>query len=1027
MESGVIVELETDTWALYEAAVVPAKKDTYGEFVLSDFSDDLEIAYDEAGGLLEIKRGSIRISSAEGSAHTHRILLSGDCKIEIASLTITSPSGGAAITVAPGVTAEIVLGDGSYNELSGADRYAGIEAGSTSGEDGGVGATTCSLKISGGGSLKATGGRGSAGIGGSLNGPRMFGNITFVSGDITAVGSEGGAGIGSAGGPGYATDDTAQNSDVEDKQVAVIGGEGPVIIEGNAAAGLVRSRVAEYRGAYMLLKAADNGAEAAGTENTEPEIPGTGTTESENTEIAQTEEPEDAGADEGSAAGVLRFEGGNITADGNGGGAGIGGGAGMDSGEIVLAGARIVHAKGREGGAGIGGGRGIEASWGNGKQASGKYFAKVVITGGTVDEAVSEWLGAGIGGGYGADAIVEITGGTIKLAQGGSGDNGALYQGAPGIGGGYQGNAQITIGGEGHIVKAVGGTGAPGIGNGSSATGDNRSEEQVIAGEDSFVRIEGGTIDLATGGQYGAGIGTGNGAEYCKVSILGGKVNAVGYMSSEKEMSGGAGIGSGVGKEGGLKFSADTAVQIEISGGSVTATGGWGAAGIGSGAVNVRAETVSVSADAEIRAYSDGTKFAVDTKSGSDKGTASDTTGRNLEGVFQGTFVQLSNKKFEGLTVTVTGMSGGEVQDDHKASLPEGYRSFAVSVDGLESGVDNSYRVKSGNDTFASAVYETEIPGQFDQSGHRFYVESNGFGDFFYLSPAVVMSATKVWVEEDGRTDKRQDVELSLVDDKGKVIAGATIRKDAEESGTAIYRNFAGMADSPEAVALPDPETQEELLLSNPGAADAAMSIVFDDLVKYDATGDNVIEYSIEETSIPQYRAAYVTGGTHMTITNTKESCHLTIANVNVGDSDQKITGAVFKLEIKAEDGSYSAFTGDEALEDGQFTVEKEEGYTVYDLVPGEYLLTEVAAPEGYKLMTEQITFTVNKDLSINAREIDQVIQDLGNMTFLVRNEEGSDIPLWKRPEMVKYYVIGGVVLLAVITLMIAARLVRSR
>ena len=959
IERGMIVEFETDTMALYEAAVVPAKKDTYGEFVLSDFSEDLEIAYDEAGGLLEVKKGSMRISSAEGSSHTHRILLSGDCRIEIASLTITSPSGGAAITAAPGVTAEIVLGDGSYNELSGADRYAGIEAGSTSGEDDGAGGTACTLTISGGGSLKATGGRGSAGIGGSLNGPRRFGNITISSGDITAVGSEGGAGIGSAG------------ADEE---------------------------------------------EAAETETAE-----TGETGTTQSETAEVEEPEESGA------GVLRLEGGNITADGNGGGAGIGGGAGMDSGEIVLAGARIVHAKGREGGAGIGGGRGTEASFGNGEQKAGQYFAKVEIAGGSVDEAVSEWLGAGIGGGCGMDAVVEITGGTIKLAQGGSGDNGALYQGAPGIGGGYMGNAQVTIGGEGHIVKAVGGTGAPGIGNGSAANGDNRSEQQVITGEDACVRIEGGTIDLASGGQYGAGIGTGNGAEHCRVSILGGKVNAAGYMSSEKEMSGGAGIGSGIGRSEGLKYGADTSAEIEISGGSVTATGGWGAAGIGSGAGNVRAEKVGISADAEIHAYSDGTKFALDTKSGSDKGTASDTAGRALEGVFQGTFVRLANRKFEGLTVSVTGMRGGEVQDDHKASLPEGYRSFALSVDGMESGADNSYRVRSGNDMFASAVLETEIPAQFDQSGHRFYVENGGFGDFFYLSPAVVMSATKVWVEEDGRTDKRRDVELSLVDDKGNVIAGATIRKDAGESGAAIYRNFADAAEYPAAVALPDPETQEELLLANTASADAAMSIVFDDLVKYDASGDNAIEYAIEETSIPQYRAAYVTGGTHMTITNTKESCHLTVANVNAGDSDRKITGAVFKLEIKGEDGNYSAFTGDEALEDGQFTVAEDAGYTVYDLVPGEYLLTETAAPQGYKRMTDQITFTVNKDLSINAREIDQVIQDFENMTFMVRNEEGSDIPLWKRPEAFKFYLVGAAVLAAIITLLAAGRIMRSR
>ena len=55
-----------------------------------------------------------------------------------------------------------------------------------------------------------------------------------------------------------------------------------------------------------------------------------------------------------------------------------------------------------------------------------------------------------------------------------------------------------------------------------------------------------------------------------------------------------------------------------------------------------------------------------------------------------------------------------------------------------------------------------------------------------------------------------------------------------------------------------------------------------------------------------------------MTITNTKESCYLMIVNVNNVDSDQKISGAQFRLEIKGEDGEYAAFTGDEALEDGQ-------------------------------------------------------------------------------------------------------------
>ena len=163
------------------------------------------------------------------------------------------------------------------------------------------------------------------------------------------------------------------------------------------------------------------------------------------------------------------MEGGNITADGNGGGAGIGGGAFMNSGKIVITGdARIVHAKGRDGGAGIGSGKGIDGSRENTGE-SGRLLAEVEISGGNVDEAVSELLGAGIVGGSGSDALVEIRGGVIRLAQGGGGNDSALYQGAAGIGGGYQGCAQIAVSEDAYIVKAVGGNSAPGIGNGPAA------------------------------------------------------------------------------------------------------------------------------------------------------------------------------------------------------------------------------------------------------------------------------------------------------------------------------------------------------------------------------------------------------------------------------------------------------------------------------------------------------------------------------------------------------------------------------
>ena len=1006
---GTIFEFETDSPAVYGFAIVPAKQNTYGEFVLSNASEDLDLSYNEEEGFLEIRGGSIRISSDENSSHTHRIVISGDAVVEIASLTITSPVYGAAITVEPGVTAEIVLGNGSYNELTGGDGYAGIEVGFDGEEGDSIGKVT----FSGSGSLKAKGGRGSAGIGGSLNRTGKYGNIQFTSGDITAIGEEGAAGIGSAAGSEPSAE---QSSDTAAVNLAYRASE-PTGTTG----------AAEEAGAAEETNDAEDADVTEGANDT-------GADDTESTEDAEGDsDANDAVSGHAGQWGALIFEGGNITADGYGGGAGIGGGSHMDSGDIRIGGeAHIVHAKGREGGAGIGSGRGIEIAEGNSGLGAGRHYATVTMTGGTIDEAESDWLGAGIGGGIGADAYIEITGGVIRLTQGANGSDGALHRGGAGIGGGYLGHTQTTIREEAHIIKAVGGSGAPGIGNGSLASKESRDETETIPEGDSFVKIEGGTVDLAAGGQYGAGIGTGNGAEICNVTISGGTVNAVGYASTKREMSGGAGIGSGVGKAAGFTNGADTSVNVEITGGIVTATGGWGAAGIGSGALNKRAEQISVLADADIHAYCDGEKFALDTRDGTGKETKSDTSGRNLEGVYQGTFVQLAGGRFEGLTVAVTGMSGGEVMDEHKASLPEGYRSFAVSVDGFEgTDADDSYRVRAGSDLFASSYNETEIPGSFDQSGHRFYVGKDGFGDYYFLSPAVTMSATLVWVEEDGRTDKRQDVEISLLDGGGNVLTTQVIGKDADDGGAAIYKSFSTAENpsgtKPEAIQFPDPNLQEELLLGQTASADNALSLVFDDLVKYDASGENEIEYTIEETSIPQYRAAYVTGGTHMTITNTKDSCYLRIVSVNSIDSDQKIAGAVFKLEIRDEDGGYSPFTEDQALEEGQFTVESEEGYTVYDLVPGDYLLTEVSAPNGYKLLSDGITFTVNKDLSINAREVDAAIQDFGSRTLLIRNEAGSDLPIWQRPESRKYYVVIAAAVVAIITLLIAAGLARRR
>lgn len=159
--------------------------------------------------------------------------------------------------------------------------------------------------------------------------------------------------------------------------------------------------------------------------------------------------------------------------------------------------------------------------------------------------------------------------------------NGGEY--AAGIGAGAQSDGQVTI--DGGTINATGGKQGAGIG------GAGGREDGVTYTGDGDVTINGGTIN-ATGGKMAAGIGGGaygNG----EVEITGGKITAQGTDYY------GSGIGGGMGSwekipvhssSTGKTEPADPAGKIiggngtvTISGGTINATGGDMAAGIGSG------------------------------------------------------------------------------------------------------------------------------------------------------------------------------------------------------------------------------------------------------------------------------------------------------------------------------------------------------------------------------------------------------------------------------------------------------------
>ncbi len=477
--------------------------------------------------------------------------------------------------------------------------------------------------------------------------------------------------------------------------------------------------------------------------------------------------------------GTITINGGDINAKGAGSGTGIGGGNHSDSGKIIINGGNI-RATGH---AGIGAGLGSSKPGSGSTKGPGYYFADVTINGGTVYAAANSGAnGAGIGGGMYSDAIVTINGGKVTAIGNTQSDN--YHHGGAGIGGGYLGHGEIVI--NGGTIDAQGGGSAAGIGAGGSANGNDTRGSSSRKGETTVektsVAVTGGSVHAAGGPKGGAGIGGGAGADEVIVTITGGNVKAYGAESAEDIMEGGAGIGSGsnakdITKE--TKYMVDTDTDIEITGGNILAVGGWGAAGIGSGANNVMADTISVSG-ADVEAYADGTKFAIDTRLLLEDGmTESREDGRNVDGnIFQGTFVhrythtcddEEVTENAEGLrSFDIVGNDSGSIRT--LTGMPAKYRSFAATVKsaGLHSVYTREASIGNGNGRyFGTTAKDIWAAEEMNETDVEYTVTGSALSDNFYLCPVTAAPAERVREEE-------QEVETSAEEVKQEEIPEET-------------------------------------------------------------------------------------------------------------------------------------------------------------------------------------------------------------------------------------------------------------
>lgn len=381
------------------------------------------------------------------------------------------------------------------------------------------------------GSLTATGGYHSAGIGGSDG---HDGQVTITGGEITATGGNGAAGIG-----GGAGDTDA------------VGGDGDVTISGGtitATGGSLGAGIGggAYGNGTVTVTDGDITAKATGRYGA-----GIGG--------GYGAKPKPSGTLIG-GNGTVTISGGTITeASGGYMAAGIGSGF-QGLGTVTIEGDAVIkNAQGGEAGAGIG---------------SGTYGdSEIIIRGDAVIEnAESSANGAGIGSGQGDlypdgdGMVIDPTVGNVTIEGNAKIENAKSGYGGSGIGGGAVGIGNVIIRGNAQIGNAIGGEEGAGIGGGALGTGD--------------VTIEGNvTIENAQGGAGAAGIGGGAETEpdtedtRNKVSIKSteaGSPNITaaggGVLNDENApLAGAAAIGSGSVADGATEVKSDITVEGKVT------------------------------------------------------------------------------------------------------------------------------------------------------------------------------------------------------------------------------------------------------------------------------------------------------------------------------------------------------------------------------------------------------------------------------------------------------------------------------
>ena len=301
--------------------------------------------------------------------------------------------------------------------------------------------------------------------------------------------------------------------------------------------------------------------------------------------------------------------------------------------------------------------------------------------------------------------------------------------------------------------------------------------------------------------------------------------------------------------------------------------------------------------------------------------------------------------------------------------------------------------------------------------------------------PATEISVTKQW--KDGTStngdkvfEEAENISFTLYQKLGDNDGAPYTIEDEPVTGTVTYTPASGST-----AASWSTETISDLpkyVYSDGSWHEATYYPVEDDddgvTVTYQKEGGNASEEPSD---------AAVTSG-KVTIINTDIVAPLRIVKVDK-DTDEGLTGASFQLTRKLPgENSFTKFVNNSFAEDpdnenkktGPFTVSSEDGIIIEGLVPADYQIEEITAPDGYVITLAPFTFTVSADGTITSSNADSELivplnkedSDPEAAGFKIGNVPGAELPHTGGIGTTVFYILGSIFVIAGAVYFIARR-----